>query len=179
MAELEFLEENFEENDEDISYNFLVQHQPLWASHLVVLVDETTQTPITTLQGFPILVGLGIPLFWNCLIYCFENNRMMEFRFLFPFSPPQPGCCQMSNWALASLCVYVLAGLYTVFHLFIFFWASGRHLTGTSSPGLISFETFPQKKNKNKRSSGSLYCIYLSQRFAGHSLSLMVIERKR
>jgi hypothetical protein len=29
MAELEFLEENFEENYEDISYNFLVQHQPL------------------------------------------------------------------------------------------------------------------------------------------------------
>jgi hypothetical protein len=29
MAELEFLEENFEENDEDISYNFLVQHSTI------------------------------------------------------------------------------------------------------------------------------------------------------
>ena len=91
MAELEFLEENFEENYEDISYNFLVQHQPLWASHLVVLVDETTQTPTTTLQGFPILVGLGIPLFWKLFDLLFWKQPNDGIPFFVSVFPPATG----------------------------------------------------------------------------------------
>ncbi len=155
---------------------FLSNIQPLWASHLVVLVDETTQTPTTTLQGFPILVGLGIPLFWKLFDLLFWKQPNDGIPFLFPFSTPRN-----RGWAVLighwhhCVSTYSLASIQ--FFTFLFFWASGRHLTGTSSPGLISFETFPPEKNKKK--IAQVVCIYTSQRFAGHSLSLMVIERKR